>query len=135
MRVRGLGITATMHNGHIAFFVEALEPGHAGTKSELVINLAQPGRPYPNLRAQTIVGIIGVGHERIKAVVGAGQLQHNQNALTVAADRFGDIRRVRCLRHTERQIGRHAGTGQCLQETTTGEIGLMMIRHRGAYPS
>jgi hypothetical protein len=70
-----------MHDGHRAVFVQALEARHAGVESEAVVDFSQLVRGDTDLGPQSVVSVVSVRHQGVETVVGAGQFQHDQDAL------------------------------------------------------
>ncbi len=79
VRERRILVAAAVHDGELAALVEALETRHAGAEAEVVVDDAQLLARDAEIWPVLVVGVVGVGHQRVQAVVTARQLEHNQN--------------------------------------------------------
>ena len=79
MRIGWVLVTAAMNNCHLAVFVEALESSHARVESKVVVDDAQFVLGNAYIRPLSIIGIVGVGYDSVKAIVAAGELEYDQN--------------------------------------------------------
>jgi hypothetical protein len=92
MRERRLVVADAMHDREMAVLVEALEPRHGRLKAEMLIDLAQAFLPDADAGPRAVVGVIAIGHDRIEAVVAAGQFDHHQDATVLCRLRGGRLR-------------------------------------------
>ena len=118
MRKRRLRIAAAMHDGHLSLFIKTLEASHSRVESVLVVDLAQLGRAYADLGPQPVVGVVRIGHQRVEAIISAGQFQHHQNT-------FGHV--ARRMRFEQGQACGHTGHG--LHQAASGESRMIVLSH------
>ena len=91
MRERRLVVADAMHDREMAVLVETLEPRHGRLKAEMLIDLAQAFLPDADARPGAVVGVIAIGHDRVEAVVAAGQFDHHQDATVLRRLRGGRL--------------------------------------------
>jgi hypothetical protein len=105
--------------------VEPLEPDHRRMKAEALAGLDRVVLCDSKLRPCAVVGRIAVRHDRVQAVVAAGQLDHDEDPLGVLLDAGPG----ECLRReggrrpaeNQRQAGADADAVQALgQEFAAG---------------
>src|SRR5579871_2131130 len=72
-------VTAAVHDGELAIFVEAFEARHAAAEAEVVVDGAQLLTRHAEIRAVLVIGVVAVRDQSIEAVIAARELEHHQN--------------------------------------------------------
>jgi hypothetical protein len=80
MGERGLIVAGAVHDRQRAILIEPLEPGHCRLEAERVVDLAQLVGADAEPRPGAIVGVVAERHDGVQSVVGAGELNDDENA-------------------------------------------------------
>ena len=111
-------VAAAVHDGQLAFLVQALEAGHAGVQPEVIVKNAQAVLRQPDAGPRAVIGVVGIGHHGVEAVIAAREFQNDED---LAVGR-------RLCRHVLGGAGQRGGQHAKARQAKTGEAAF----HEGA---
>jgi hypothetical protein len=117
MGERGLVVADAVHDGEMAVLVEALEARHGRLKAEMLIEPAQPFLLDADAGSGGVVSVIAIGHDRVEAVVAAGQFDDDQDAAVLRGGRLRPERRALEIAGCAKDEAAEA----CTQEIAAGD--------------
>ena len=85
VRERWILVSAAVHDGQLAVFVQTFETGHAAAESEMIVDGPHFFARNADVRAVMIIGVVAIRDQRIQPIVAARKFQHHQDL----AARFG----------------------------------------------
>ena len=84
----GIRIADALDDAEVAFFEQGAEEGHRAVQADVVAEFDDVLFLFPDARAGLVIGVVGIGDERVQSVVSTGELEDDEDGVVLAGDRL-----------------------------------------------